>query len=89
MPADDPLETKRALLEALVAVLKEKYDTVRITDDAVIATETAFDPERAAIAGIPEGPKFGALAAGESITVDGETITPERFQTEQTDRFDL
>ncbi|NGM69729.1 hypothetical protein G6M89_12035 [Natronolimnobius sp. AArcel1] len=89
VPAGEPLETKRALLEHLVALLEEKYDTVRLTDDAVIATETAFNPERAATAGIPEGPKFGALAAGESVTVDGETITPERFQTERTDRFDL
>ncbi|GAB3671508.1 D-aminoacyl-tRNA deacylase [Halopiger thermotolerans] len=85
----DAADPRRALVEALAGVLKEKYETVRLEDDAVVAEEEGFDPELAREAGVPEGPKFGALANGEAVTVDGETINPERVRTERTRRFEI
>ena len=75
------------LVEALAAVLEHGYDTVRVDDEAVVACETAFDPALAADRGVPEGPAFGRLASGESVEVDGETITPTAVSTEREDRF--
>ncbi|AHF98705.1 hypothetical protein HALLA_07410 [Halostagnicola larsenii XH-48] len=76
-----------ALVESLADVLEEKYDRVRLEDDAVVAEERAFDPALAAEAGVPEGPKFGALANGSSVTVDGKAINPEEVRTDRTRRF--
>jgi len=73
----------------LADVLAAKYDAVWIEDDAIVAEETAFDPQLAREAGVPDGPKFGALADGESVTVDGETVSPERVRTERTRRFQI
>ena len=85
-PADESL---RAIVESLAALLEEKYDEVRLESDAVIAEELAFDPALARAAGVPEGPQFGALSKGESVTVAGETIDPEAVHTTQTRRFPL
>jgi D-aminoacyl-tRNA deacylase len=82
-------ESRRRIVEALATVLEEKYETVALEDDAVVAEETAFDPERAREAGVSEGPKFGALAAGDAVTVDGETIRPETVHRERTHRFPI
>ena len=85
-PAD---EAYAAIVEALAAVLERGYDAVELEDGAVVAEKTAFDPALAREAGVPEGPKFGALADGESVTVDGESIDPERVHTRKTDTFDI
>ena len=37
--------------------------------------------------GVPEGPAFGKLSAGQSVTVDGETVSPEEVHTERTRQF--
>jgi len=79
---------ERMILD-LADVLAAKYDAVWIEDDAIVAEETAFDPQLAREAGVPDGPKFGALADGESVTVDGETVSPERVRTERTRRFQI
>ncbi|MDQ2049246.1 D-aminoacyl-tRNA deacylase [Natronolimnohabitans sp. A-GB9] len=84
---DDAADAREEIVAELAAVLEAKYDTVRLEDDAVVAERTAFDPELAREVGVPEGPKFGALADGESVTVDGETVSPERVCRRQTDRF--
>ncbi|OIB57506.1 D-aminoacyl-tRNA deacylase [Natrialba sp. SSL1] len=57
--------------------------------NAVVAEKTAFDPALAQEAGVPEGPKFGALANGEPVTVDGEEIAPDRVERRQIDRFEI
>lgn len=80
-------ERYRVLLAELATVLEAKFDAVRLENDALIAEETAFDPAQAHELGVPEGPKFGALADGESVTVDGERIDPTAVHVERTHRF--
>ena len=55
----------------------------------LVARETAFDPAAARDAGVPEGPAFGCLAAGEAVTVDGETVEPAAVHTRRKRRFPL
>jgi D-aminoacyl-tRNA deacylase len=76
-PAD-----RDALIEALLAVLDREYDVQR-DGDTVVLVETVFDPERARTLGVPEGPAFGRLSAGESVTVEGREIDPAAVTVEQ------
>jgi D-aminoacyl-tRNA deacylase len=80
---------RESILDALVGVLREKYDAVERKAEAVVAHEMAFSPEKVGELGVPEGPKFGRLAAGESVTVDGRTIDPENVHVERERRFRL
>ncbi|PSP55867.1 hypothetical protein BRC82_04605 [Halobacteriales archaeon QS_1_67_19] len=80
---------REALIAALADVLRTKYDSVAREDGAVVARETAFDPEKASALGVPEGPAFGKLSAGQSVTVDGEEIDPETVRSERVHRFPL
>ena len=78
-----------AVVDGLLAVLETRYDSVRREDDVVVARQQVFDAEKASTLGVPEGPAFGRLAAGEAVEVDGETIPPEVVHDEQTRRFEL
>lgn len=82
-------KTRRFLLDTLASVLETRYDEVRIDSEGglLIAQERTFDPELASELGVPEGPAFGRLANGESVTVDGSKIDPRAVTTERTDRF--
>jgi len=82
----DPAE-RRAVVESLASVLTATYDDVTVTDEAVVAERSAFDPEKARALGISEGPAFGTLSAGEPVDVDGRTIPPEAVHEERTERF--
>lgn len=77
-----------ALLEALLAVLEREYELDR-QEDAVVLTETVFDPERARTLGVPEGPAFGRLSDGQSVTVDGREIDSETVSVERRHVLDL
>jgi D-aminoacyl-tRNA deacylase len=85
VPAGSGLD---GLVDVLAAILAEEFDEVSVEDDAVVVTETAFSPELAAKLGVPQGPEFGALADGESVTVDGETIPSEVVHEERSERFE-
>ena len=76
-----------ALVEAVADVLREKYERVEREADAVVAHESAFDPEKAATLGVSEGPAFGKLAAGQPVEVGGREIPPEEVRTDKTHRF--
>jgi len=76
-----------AILDQLVALLDRKYETVARRDDEVVAREVVFDPEKARTLGVDEGPAFGKLSSGVSVTVNGRTIPPEKVQTERTHVF--
>jgi D-aminoacyl-tRNA deacylase len=85
-----PEGTDRAeLVGDLVALLRERYDGVSVRADAVVARRTAFDPEKARTLGVPEGPAFGKLSAGEVVEVGGRTIEPEAVRSEEERRFPL
>jgi D-aminoacyl-tRNA deacylase len=69
------------LVDALCSVLESKYDAVERSGDDVVATRETFDPAAAAEAGVPEGPAFGRLSAGESVEVADRTVRPEDVRT--------
>ncbi len=78
-----------ALVDDLAAVLREKYGSVERRDGVIVAARTTFDPAAARDAGVPEGPAFGRLADGQSVEVDGETVSPEAVQREERRAFDV
>ncbi|MFB6106130.1 MAG: D-aminoacyl-tRNA deacylase [Halobacteriaceae archaeon] len=85
---DDGAAAREAIVDALAAVLREKYDDVERTDGAVVARRAAFDPGAARDRGVPEGPAFGRLAEGETVTVDGETVRPAEVRRSVVRRFE-
>lgn len=76
-----------SFLDAVCDVLEREYERVERTEDAIVVHERAFDPERAAKLGVPEGPAFGALASGESVDVDERTVHPSDVTVERTERY--
>lgn len=77
---------RESLVEALARVLEREYE-VRREPESIVVRERAFDPEKAATLGVPEGPAFGRLASGDSVEVDGRTIEPEAVHTERVRRL--
>ncbi|MWG35234.1 D-aminoacyl-tRNA deacylase [Halomarina oriensis] len=85
---DDAAPTPRdRVVDALVAVLRSKYEAVERRADGVVARERAFDPALAREHGVSEGPAFGRLSAGEDVTVDGAVVTPADVHRERERRF--
>ncbi|HJK57073.1 MAG TPA: D-tyrosyl-tRNA(Tyr) deacylase, partial [Methanocorpusculum sp.] len=49
-----------------------------VEGDRITITRRQFDARLARTQGVPSGPLFGKLVAGESVTLpDGRTVTPE------------
>ncbi len=83
--ADD----RERIVDELVDVLGARYDSLDRESGLLVAREAAFDPDLARTLGVPEGPAFGRLSAGEPVEVDGETIPPSAVTRERERRFPL
>ena len=77
------------LLDRLAALLESRYETVERRAAELVCRDTGFDPAKAATLGVPEGPKFGRLAAGEAVSVDGRTIEPHAVESDRVERFQI
>lgn len=80
---------RRDIVDDLADVLGERFDAVERVDGELVVRETAFDPDLAATLGVPEGPKFGRLADGEPVEVDGREVPPSAVRSERERRFTL
>ena len=65
------------VLMQFLPMLEARFDQVEETPEEIVLRERVFDPATAADRGVPEGPAFGRLAAGESVTVDGHVVEPD------------
>ncbi len=77
------------MVEAMVSVLDSTYDEIEREANEVTVRTESFDPDKADTLGVPEGPAFGKLAAGQSVEVHGETIPPNAVRTVEERTFSL
>ena len=75
------------LVDRLASLLESRYETVERRPAELVCRDRGFDPAKAATLGVPEGPKFGRLAAGEAVVVDGRTIEPHAVESDRVERF--
>jgi len=73
-------EAIHGLINLCVKNIIERQDA-SVEGDRLILRRFRFDPEKARGLGVPKGPLFGRLQAGEAISLDGRVITPAMVQT--------
>jgi len=83
------MERYDRLVEAMVSILDSTYDEIERKGDIVTVRTESFDPGKADTLGVPEGPAFGKLAAGNPVEVHGETIPPKAVRTVEERTFSL
>lgn len=79
-----------AITQACIEALKKRY-TVKYDhwEELLYVIDRRFDADKAKTLGVPEGPAYGRLVKGESITVNGTTVTPEMVFSESVKRIKL
>ena len=82
-------DDRKTLIDDLVDVLADGYESVRREGGEVVVHKRAFDPARASELGVPEGPAFGKLAAGKPVEVGDRTIEPDDVTVSRTYRIPL
>jgi len=77
--------TVRRLVDGLFSILTARGEVRfdRMTSTLTV-TERKFDPARARNAGIPPGPLYSRLAAGETAEIDGRTVYAEEVLVDVT-----
>jgi len=83
------VEAFEAMVDELTDLLEPKYDRIERVDGELRGHHTSFNPQKAATLGVPEGPAFGKLAAGQPVEINGRTIEPHVVEAEQVDRFPI
>ncbi|HMA04541.1 MAG TPA: D-aminoacyl-tRNA deacylase [Methanomicrobiales archaeon] len=68
------------LISLCVKLIIERQNAA-VEGDRLIIRRTRFDPGKAHELGVPRGPLFGRLQAGEEISLGGRVITPSMVQT--------
>lgn len=77
------------IVDGLLAILRQTFDSIDRQGAHLEVQRRRFDPARAKDKGVPEGPLFGRLADGESVTVDGREIDPAEVVRVETDTLAL
>ncbi|MFA4825013.1 MAG: D-aminoacyl-tRNA deacylase [Methanoregula sp.] len=60
-----------------VKIIRNKEITATESDHLII-TKVRFDPQKAHELGVPPGPAYKQLAAGQSVEINGQVITPSK-----------
>lgn len=81
-----PEDRRRDVVEACLRVLGAK-GALRWIGGELRWTVERFSPEKARQQGIPPGPLYGRLAAGEKVSVEGREIHPEMVHQKVTRRI--
>jgi D-aminoacyl-tRNA deacylase len=64
-------------LISLCVTLISRGENTAIEGDSLVIRRSKFDPSKASRLGVPEGPLFGKLMGGRTLTIDGRDITPD------------
>lgn len=78
------------LTNECIKILKEQYEIKYLPEEKILyIIDKKFNPALARELGVPSGPMFGELASGKSVTVNGNTITPEMVYQSNTKKIIL
>jgi len=60
-----------------VKIIRNRENTAT-ENDCLVIRKTRFDPEKARKLGVPAGPAYHQLAAGQAVELDGRVISPDQ-----------